>query len=82
MKKALVLVDLENEWVDKNSDYFIGNTSKMLKKTNKLIDYCKKKKMKIIFIQHIEKDSTESFVEGSKNVQIISAIKRDRSDVH
>jgi nicotinamidase-related amidase len=79
--KALILVDLENEWTNKNSDYFVGDISELIKKTNKLLDYCRKKNHKIIFTTHIEKDSDEAFAENSKNVEIVSGIDRKDSDI-
>lgn len=79
--KALILVDFENEWIDKNSDYYVGNISKTIEKTNKLIDCCRSKGYKIIFTTHIEEDSDEAFAENSKNVEIISSLHKKDSDI-
>ena len=79
--KALILVDFEKEWTDKSSDYFVGDISDVVEKTNKLIDYCRKNDYKIIFTTHIEKDSDEAFAENSENVEIIDEIKKQDSDV-
>ena len=79
--KALILVDFENEWTDKNSDYFVGDISELIEKTNKLIDYCRKNDYKIIFTTHVEKDSDEAFAPNSKNVEIIDALHKEDSDV-
>ena len=57
MNKTLILVDLENQWSDKDSDYFVGDISEIIEKTNELIDFCRKENYKIIFIRHVEKDS-------------------------
>lgn len=81
VSKALLLVDLENEWLDKKSDYFVGDISSTLKRTNKLIDACRRMKYKIIFITHIEKGSDAAFAPGSKNVAIISSLHRNKGDV-
>jgi len=81
MKKALILVDLENEWIDKTSDYYVGDISKLIDRTNKLIEFCRKNDYKIIFVTHIEKDSKTAFVENSKNVEIIKEIKKLKSDI-
>ncbi|HLD49021.1 MAG TPA: isochorismatase family cysteine hydrolase [archaeon] len=75
MKKALILVDFENEWIDKKSDYYVGNISGVIKKTSRLIDFCRKNGYKIIFTRHIEKGS-EAFKENTKNVEIISGLYR------
>ncbi len=79
--KALILVDFEKEWTDKNSDYFVGDVSELIEKTNKLIDFCRKNNYKIIFTTHIEKDSNKAFVENSENVEIIDKINKQDSDV-
>ena len=79
--KTLILVDFEKEWTDKISDYFVGDISDLIKKTNKLIDYCRKNGYKIIFTTHIEKDSDSVFVANSKNVEIIDDIHKEKSDV-
>lgn len=79
--KALILVDFENEWINKNSDYFVGEISELLKRTNRLIDYCRKSGYKIIFTTHIEKDSNAEFADGSRNVEIIKELHKQSSDV-
>jgi nicotinamidase-related amidase len=79
--KALVLVDFENEWIDKNSGYFVGNISAVINRTNKLIDFCRANGFKIIFTTHVEKGSGKEFAENSDNVKIISALHRKDSDV-
>lgn len=79
--KALILVDFENEWANENSDYFVGDISEVIEKTNKLIDFCRKKNYKIIFTRHIEKDSDSEFAEDSNNVEIIKDLHKESSDV-
>ncbi len=79
--KALILVDFENEWISKDSDYFVGDISNVLKKTNKLIDHCRKNNYKIIFTTHIEKNSKIAFSKNSKNVEIISELHKIDSDL-
>ncbi|MGD9276395.1 MAG: isochorismatase family cysteine hydrolase [Candidatus Pacearchaeota archaeon] len=79
--KALVLIDFENEWIDKDSEYFVGDISEVINRTNKLIDFCRKENYKIIFSRHIEKDSEEAFMKGGRNVELINEIKNDEDDV-
>ena len=79
--KALIIVDFEKEWTDKSSDYFVGDISDIVERTNKLIDFCRKNDFKIIFTTHIEKDSDEAFAENSENVEIIDEINKQDSDV-
>jgi len=79
--KALILIDFENEWTDKSSDYFVGDVSDLIKKANKLIDFCRKNSYKIIFTTHVEKDSDSAFAPNSKNVEIIKELHKQNSDV-
>lgn len=79
--RALIIVDFEKEWIDKNSDYFVGDINELIKKTNKLIDFCRRNNYKIIFTTHIEKDSNKEFSENSKNVEIINEIAKQDPDV-
>ena len=79
--KALILVDFEKEWIDKNSEYFVGDTTKLIENTNKLIDFCRKNNYKIIFTTHIEEDSNEAFAPNSKNIEIIDELNKQNSDI-
>ena len=60
MKKALIIIDLQN-------DYFCGgameleNTDEVLDKTNKLINFARKQKYKIYFIQHFSMKKEATF---------------------
>lgn len=80
MDKALILVDFEKEWLDNDSDYFVGDISEALEKTNRLIDFCRQNGYKIIYTVHIEEGSEGAFAEGSKNVEIIDGLNKDKSD--
>ena len=79
--KALILVDFQNEWINRKSDYYVGDISQTIKKTNELIDLCRKLKYKIIFTKHVEKDSEKEFAEGSKGVEIINGLNKKESDI-
>ncbi len=79
--KALILVDFEKEWTNKSSDYFVGDISEEIERTNKLIDFCRKSDYKIIFITHIEKDSNSSFAPNSSNVDIIEELHKQEEDL-
>lgn len=78
--KALILVDLENEWRDKNSAYYIGDLTDLMANTNHLIDYCRKQDYKIILIRHIDKDG-KAFAEGSNNTELLPELHLEDSDV-
>jgi nicotinamidase-related amidase len=79
--KALVLVDVQNEWVDKDSEYYVGDLSELIEKTNALIKYCRRENYRIIFTKHIEPDSEDAFAPGSRNSELMDAVERQDSDV-
>ena len=80
MPKALLLIDFQNEWIDKNSEYFVGDISDTIKKTNKLIDYCRKQNYKTIFTHHVEPESTKEFAPKSSGVELIKSLKKQPKD--
>ena len=80
-EKALILIDFENEWVDKKSDYYVGDISEVIAKTKKLIDKCRKERYKIIFTRHIEKGSDGAFAQNSKNVEIVKGLDKKDGDI-
>lgn len=80
MSKALILVDYQNEWIDKNSDYYVGDITEVIRNTNRLVGYCRNSGYKIIFTRHVEKES-DAFAEGTKNAEIISDLQRIDSDI-
>jgi len=70
MKKALIVIDLQN-------DYFCGgnmelsNIDEALNKTNELIKFARKKKYKIYFIQHFSaREGATFFVENTEGVKL------------
>ena len=69
-KKALIIIDLENEWIDKKSEYYIGDISKDIRKINELIDFYRDSH-KIIFIKHVELEG-KNF--RGENAELISTI--------
>jgi len=79
--KALILIDLQNEWLDNDSDYFAGDLSDMLARTNKLIDHARKAGDKIIFIRHVEEESEGEFKDGTENAELIASLDRQDSDI-
>jgi nicotinamidase-related amidase len=79
-KRALVLIDMQKEWVDSDSEYFVGQMTGLIEKTNKLIDYCREKRYKIIFTAHVENDEGEAFQDGTPNIEIIEELKKKSTD--
>lgn len=79
--KTLILVDFENEYIDPASDYYVGQIEDELKRTNKLIQYCRQEKYKIIFIKHIEEEAGGEFSPNSDNVEIINTLDKRPEDL-
>lgn len=78
--KALVLIDFQNEWIDENSPYFVWNIDSIIRRVNKLLDFCRKNGYKIILTKHIEIDSDYSFSKWSHNSQLIKGLKIEKCD--
>jgi nicotinamidase-related amidase len=62
--KALILVDFENEWIDKHSSEYVGKLSAVLKRTNQLIDKCRRENTKSFLFAMLKKTPKPS---GPKN---------------
>ncbi|MFA5796403.1 MAG: isochorismatase family cysteine hydrolase [Candidatus Woesearchaeota archaeon] len=77
---ALILVDLEQEWLTQGSDYYAKDLTKTIPKINQLIDDCRAKGYKIVFIRHVEEGSKDIFAEGMKRSEIIKELHRKPSD--
>lgn len=80
MKRALLLVDLQNEWADKDSPYHVSETELFIKHINELISNCRKRGYKIIFIRHVEEEG-ESFKEGTSGAELMKELDRNESDI-
>lgn len=78
--KALILIDLENQWTEEGSDYYLGDLTLLTQNINILIDHCRKQGYKIIFVRHVEPESTSSFVEGTRSVEFLPGLHKDEAD--
>lgn len=78
MGKALLIVDYQNEWIDEESEYYVGDISEQIKAANKLIAFCRENDIPIIFTTHIEPESEKEFKKGTKAVEIIKDIDFDK----
>jgi nicotinamidase/pyrazinamidase len=81
MEKALILIDFEKGWIDKNSEEYVGDISRVIERVNKLIQFCRKKQYKIIFTRHVEKDSNESWSENSEGTKLIEELNKKDLDI-
>jgi len=78
--KALVLIDIEKEYANKDSDYFVGDVSKFVGRINQLVEFCRREGYQIIFVRHIDEDG-DAFVEGSEGIEFIDEIGFRDSDI-
>lgn len=74
MSRVLIVVDYQNEWVDKNSEYFVGDVSEKIEKLNELISRSRASSIPIIFTVHVEQDSQEEFAEETSKVEVIKGV--------
>lgn len=58
---ALVLIDLQSERTNPESEFYVGDIQEVIAKVNYLIDYCRARDYKIIFTKHRETDSLDNF---------------------
>ena len=58
---ALVLIDFQQEWINPESEYYIGDIQEVVGKVNYLIDHCRARGHKIIWTKHREIDSLDHF---------------------
>lgn len=74
---ALVLIDFQQEWVNPESEFYVGDIQEVLAKVNYLIDHCRTREYKIIRTKHREIDSLDHFWPETK---IISTLKKQEED--
>lgn len=75
MVKALILIDFEEEWRNKKSDYYLGEFKNKIENAKRLLKTCRENGITIIFTRHIEPDPTPAFAKGTKNIEIINELK-------
>ncbi|MFQ5647641.1 MAG: cysteine hydrolase family protein [Candidatus Aenigmatarchaeota archaeon] len=61
MAKALIVVDWLEEWRTPGSDYFISDLKEETGRVKRLIQHCRGKGIPVIFIKHVEPESTKEF---------------------
>jgi ureidoacrylate peracid hydrolase len=73
--KGILLIDFEEEWRNKDSEYYLGDFTKKIRNAKRLLNAFRQKKLTIVFTRHITLGSKTAFVKGSKNVTIIEELK-------
>ena len=75
---ALVVINMQNARIEKNSEYFLWNLDTMVEKINYLIAYAREMGYKIIFINHHEAEG--AFALDNPLSDFIPELNVDRSD--
>lgn len=81
MNTALIIVDWQKEWINKDSPYYIGsNLAQETTQINKLIKWARHNNHKVIFMRHIETEE-DAFKENTKGAELISSLHKNDNDV-
>jgi nicotinamidase-related amidase len=67
--KTCLVVDMQNEWIDEKSDYYLGSMDEIKEKTERLLVHCRKNHIPVIFTRHVE-PSGDNFKDGTKNTEL------------
>ena len=80
MRPVLLLVDFQEEWRDKKSNYYLGEFKLKLRNAGLLLEHFHRRDWPVILTRHVEVGSKTAFSEGTKGTQIISDLKVNPSD--
>jgi len=81
MKKALIVIDLQNDYF-KNGSMELQDIDEALKQTNRLIKFAREQKYKVYFIQHIAiKKEATFFVENTSGVELHNKLEIQSDDI-
>ena len=80
MARALIVVDFEEEWRTKGSDYYLGEFGERITNTRKLIAGARRAGIQVLFTRHIEPGSTTAFAKGSPGVAILTELEPRASE--
>ncbi|MEM5793949.1 MAG: isochorismatase family cysteine hydrolase [Candidatus Aenigmatarchaeota archaeon] len=93
MKPALLVIDMQNDFKKGKSEYSCEMLDeKLIKKVKNLIEFCRSKKIPIIYTQHTikpdksnaeigEPENVRACIEGTKGWEIIEEIKPKDKDI-
>lgn len=81
-RTALLLIDLEREWTDPDSSYYLGrgNLDEYCDTINRLIAWARANQTTVIFIRNISREPQEPFADGSDNAELLPQLHADESD--
>ena len=96
MKEALLVIDVQNIYTNKESDLFVKGNSKIISNINKLISKFRNEEKLIVFIKHQHKEdlsdlgrmfdfagSTDEtqFIEGNEETEFDKRLKVRKKDL-
>lgn len=58
MTTALIIVDPEKEWASQESDYYVGEPTSYVERTNELIGHARGQGWRVVFTRHVEEGGT------------------------
>lgn len=76
---ALVIINMQMAWIDKDSEYYLGNLDSMVEKMNYLIAYARELGYKIVFVKHHETEGV--FSEKSPFSDFIPELAVEKDDI-
>ena len=76
---ALVIINMQNAWIEKTSEYYLWNLDTMIEKINYLIAYAREMGYKIIFINHHEPEG--AFALDNPLSDFIPELNIDKDDI-
>ena len=80
MNKLALIIDFQEEWRNKNSDYYLGDFSEKIANAKLLVEFCRAKNIPVIYTRHVTPGSTTAFVDGSSNIEIVQELAPTKHD--
>ena len=79
MKKALLIIDVQNDYFPGGSMELVGS-EEAAKNTSDILEKCRKRRIPVIYMQHIADKNASFFLPKTKGVEIHSLVKPKRKD--
>ena len=72
---ALLLVDLQKEWVKEDSELYVGDIRDTIARIQRLIRSSREQGYKIVFTKHVEDETGGVFDPGSTNIDLLDEVE-------
>jgi len=80
MPSTLLVIDFQEEWRDKNSNYYLGQFKSQLRNASKLVKHFHEKQWPVIFTRHVDVGSISAFADGTKSTEVLPELNVAVSD--